>query len=64
MMNRDLSLSVDFDIRIQDGGVDSNASCKAAAEELTKDGVVAVIGAYRSSCSVAAANVLGISTLV
>ncbi|XP_044174984.1 uncharacterized protein LOC114950055 isoform X2 [Acropora millepora] len=59
MMNRDLSLSVDFDIRIQDGGVDSNASCKAAAEELTKDGVVAVIGAYRSSCSVAAANVLG-----
>lgn len=59
MMNRDLSLSVDFDIRIQDGGVDSNASCKAAAEELAKDGVVAVIGAYRSSCSVAAANVLG-----
>ena len=59
MMNRDLSLSVDFDIRIQDGGVDPNRSCKAAAEEFAKDGVVAVIGAYRSSCSKAAANVLG-----
>ncbi|XP_078384806.1 uncharacterized protein LOC144667275 isoform X2 [Oculina patagonica] len=59
MMNKDLTLSVDFDIRIQDGGVDSNASCKRAAEELAKDGVVAVIGAYRSSCSQAAADVLG-----
>ncbi|KAJ7377824.1 hypothetical protein OS493_026392 [Desmophyllum pertusum] len=59
MMNRDLTLSVDFDIRIQDGGVDANASCKTAADELAKDGVVAVIGAYRSSCSQAAANVLG-----
>ena len=59
MMNKDLTLSVDFDIRIEDGGVDSNSSCRAAAEQLAKDGVVAVIGAYRSSCSQAAANVLG-----
>lgn len=59
MMNRDLTLSVDFDIRIQDGGLDPNASCKAAAEELVKDDVVAVVGAYRSSCSQAVANVLG-----
>ena len=59
MMNKDLTLAVDFDIRIQDGGVDSNASCKLAAEELAKDDVVAVIGAYRSSCSQAAAGVLG-----
>lgn len=59
MMNKDLTLAVDFDIRIQDGGVDPNASCKLAAEELAKDDVVAVIGAYRSSCSQAAAGVLG-----
>lgn len=59
MMNRDLTLSVDFDIKIQDGGLDPNASCTAAAEQLVKDDVVAVIGAYRSSCSQAVADVLG-----
>ena len=59
MMNRDLTLSVDFDIKIQDGGLDPNASCIAAAEQLVKDDVVAVIGAYRSSCSQAVADVLG-----
>ena len=58
-MNRDLTLSVDFDIKIQDGGLDPNASCTAAAEQLVKDDVVAVIGAYRSSCSQAVADVLG-----
>ena len=58
-MNRDLTLSVDFDIKIQDGGLDPNASCTAAAEQLVKDDVVAVIGAYRSSCSQAVTEVLG-----
>ena len=59
MMNKDPTLAVDFDIKIQDGGVDANSSCRAAADQLAKDGVVAVIGAYRSSCSLAAATVLG-----
>lgn len=62
MMNKDPTLAVDFDIKIQDGGVDANSSCRAAADQLAKDGVVAVIGAYRSSCSQAAATVLGTST--
>lgn len=59
MMNKDLSLSVDFDVKIQGSGVDPGKSCKLAADELANDNVVAVVGAYRSSCSVAAANVLG-----
>ena len=59
MMNKDLSLSVDFDVRLQDSGVDPTKTCKTAAEELAGSDVVAVIGAYRSSCSAAAAEVLG-----
>ena len=59
MMNKDLSLSVDFDVKIQDGGVNPVKTCKRAAEKLVQERVVAVIGAYRSECSMVAAEVLG-----
>lgn len=59
MMNKDLSLSVDFDVKVQEVGKDTASDCKIAADRLAKDDVVAVIGAYRSDCSAAAAKVLG-----
>ncbi|XP_020916270.1 uncharacterized protein LOC110253659 isoform X2 [Exaiptasia diaphana] len=62
MMNKDLSLSVDFDVKVQEVGTDAASDCKTAADRLAKDDVVAVIGAYRSECSAAAAKVLGSSS--
>lgn len=59
MMNKDLSLSVDFDVKVQKVGKDPATDCKVAAGRLANDGVVAVIGAYRSDCSTAAAKVFG-----
>lgn len=59
MMNKDLSLSIDFDVKIHDGGVNPKETCKRVAEKLVQEGVVAVIGAYRSECTMAAAEVLG-----
>jgi ABC-type branched-subunit amino acid transport system substrate-binding protein len=59
MMNKDLSLSVDFDVKVQEVGKDPASDCKIAADRLAKDDVVAVIGAYRSDCSSAAAKVFG-----
>ncbi|KAK3701047.1 hypothetical protein QZH41_008152 [Actinostola sp. cb2023] len=62
MMNKDLSLSVDFDVKVQEVGKDAASDCKTAADRLAKDDVVAVIGAYRSECSLAAAKVFGSSS--
>ncbi|XP_032240858.2 uncharacterized protein LOC5515302 isoform X2 [Nematostella vectensis] len=62
MMNKDFSLSVDFDIKVRGVGKDLAEDCKQAADRLAKDGVVAVIGGYRSDCSIASAKVLSSSS--
>ncbi|XP_046860881.1 metabotropic glutamate receptor 2-like [Xenia sp. Carnegie-2017] len=43
----------------KDSGISPSQSCQDIAESFVKSGVVAVIGAYRSICSMKAADVLG-----
>lgn len=59
MFNNDQSLAVDFLGIEHDSGVKPSQSCQEIASKFAKSDVVAVIGAYRSICSMKAADVLG-----
>ena len=59
MLNNDNSLAVDFMGIEKDSGTNPSQTCQDVAKSFVKSGVVAVIGGYRSICSMRAADVLG-----
>lgn len=59
IINTDRDQQVEIDLKILDEGLDGTLSCKAAAENLLAYNVVAVVGAYRSSCSIVVSKALG-----
>ena len=59
MFNNDDTLAVDLLGIEKDSGISPSQSCQDIAESFVKSGVVAVIGAYRSICSMKAADILG-----
>ena len=59
IINADRSQQVEIDLKVMDEGLDGTISCKEAAENLLAYSVVAVVGAYRSSCSIAVSSALG-----
>lgn len=59
IINSDRNQHVEIDLKIMDEGLDGKDSCKNAAENLLAYNVVAVVGAYRSSCSIAVSKALG-----
>lgn len=59
MFNRDDTLAVDFLGIELDSGEKPSQSCQDIASTFAKSDVVAVIGAYRSICSMKAADILG-----
>ncbi|XP_028407746.1 LOW QUALITY PROTEIN: uncharacterized protein LOC114530333 [Dendronephthya gigantea] len=61
MFNNDQSLAVDFLGIEHDSGEKPSQSCQEIASKFAKSDVVAVIGAYRSICSMKAADILGTS---
>eukprot|EP00112_Aurelia_sp_Birch-Aquarium-sp1_P017721 Seg4137.2 transcript_id=Seg4137.2/GoldUCD/mRNA.D3Y31 product="Glutamate receptor 3.1" protein_id=Seg4137.2/GoldUCD/D3Y31 len=58
IINSDRNQHVEIDLKIMDEGLDGEDSCKNAAENLLAYNVVAVVGAYRSSCSIAVSKAL------
>ena len=59
MFNNDDTLAVDFLGIELDSGENPSQSCQDIASTFAKSDVVAVIGAYRSICSMKAADILG-----
>ena len=59
MLNNDDTLAVDFMGIERDSGRNPSQACRDVATSFAKSGVVAVIGGYRSICSMKAADVLG-----
>ena len=59
MFNNDDSLAVDFLGVEHDSGEKPSQTCQDIASTFVKTGVVAVIGGYRSICSMKAADILG-----
>lgn len=59
MLNNDDSLAVDFMGIEKDSGPNPSQTCQDVARSFAKSGVAAVIGGYRSICSMKAADVLG-----
>lgn len=64
MFNRDDSLAVDFLGIELDSGEKPSQSCQDIASTFANSDVVAVIGAYRSICSMKAADILGMNYTV
>ena len=53
VINSDAGLyKVDLDILVKDEGVDGVASCVKVAEEIEDQSIVAVVGAFRSDCTI------------
>ena len=59
MFNNDDTLAVEFLGIEQDSGEKPTQLCRDIATTFAESGVVAVIGAYRSICSMKAADILG-----
>ena len=59
IINSDPKQHVEIDLKVMDEGQDGHLSCKVAAENLLAYHVTAVVGAYRSSCSITVSNTLG-----
>ena len=63
MFNNDDTLAVDFLGVELDSGEKPSQKCQDIASTFAKSDVVAVIGAYRSICSMKAADILGMNRL-
>ena len=61
IINNDRSQLIELDLKIMDEGLDGDETCRIAAENLLAYNVVAVVGGYRSSCSIAISKALGTS---
>ena len=59
IVNNNNNFEVELDAKIFDEGEDGRLSCDKAAQNLVGQNVAAVVGAFRSSCSIAASRVLG-----
>ena len=59
IINTDRKQQVEIDLKVMDEGLDGMQSCKTAAENLLAYNVVAVVGGFRSSCSMVVSEVLG-----
>ncbi|XP_065068364.1 uncharacterized protein LOC135693734 [Rhopilema esculentum] len=61
IINTNRKQQVEIDLKVMDEGLDGMQSCKTAAENLLAYNVVAVVGAFRSSCSMVVSEVLASS---
>lgn len=62
MINEDKSYKIEIEPVIRDEGFDGSVSCFQVAEELKRKNLHAVVGAYRSECSMKLHQVLGSET--
>ena len=60
IINKDNSIKVELGGFIYDEGIDGSKSCSELAKDLAGKNLVAIVGAYRSECSMKIHNVLGI----
>ena len=59
IINADRNQHIEIDLKVMDEGLDGATSCKTAAENLLAYNVAAIVGAYRSSCSIAVSKASG-----
>ena len=62
IINADRNQHVEIDLKVMDEGLDGTTSCKTAAENLLAYNVAAIVGAYRSSCSIAVSRASGMKS--
>lgn len=63
IINKDENYQIEIDAFIKDEGVDGEKSCADIAEEMKEMNLVAVVGAYRSQCTMELHKVLGDDTM-
>ena len=63
IINNDNSYQIELDGLIKDEGEDGSTSCEKATHEMMGTNLVAIVGAYRSQCSMKIHDVLGINIL-
>ena len=59
VINNDKNYQIELDGLIKDEGEDGTTSCDKAAQEMIGKNLIAVVGAYRSECSMKIHDVLG-----
>ena len=59
VINKDDYYQIELDGLTKDEGFDGNRSCQEIAEQMKEQNLVAVVGAYRSQCSMKIHEVLG-----
>lgn len=63
VINRDNNYQIELDGFVKDEGFDGDNSCTEIAEQMKEQNLVAVVGAYRSQCSMQLHDILGSKTV-